>query len=94
MESRRIPTDQETVVHWAAQQNASKGVWPNQLGFDARGWSYTVRAGEWNAISRRTGWFGQGASPNLAREAAQANGGARKRGNVVVAELLKSAVQV
>jgi hypothetical protein len=89
----RDATDQETVTHAAAQVNASRGVWPNKLGFDHRGWSYTVRAGEWNAISRRTGWFGQGLSPKLAQEAARA-GKARKRGNLAVAELLKDAVQL
>ena len=46
-------------------------IWPNGLGFDRHGWEHHCLNGQWTAVYRRTGLYGEGSTPLLARAAAK-----------------------
>jgi hypothetical protein len=64
----RTRLDRVAVVREAHLVNGR--IWPNGLGFDRQGWEYCCNLGTWSALYRRTGLYGTGTTPNLARQAA------------------------
>lgn len=61
-------TDRQAAARAAGRYDGK--LWPNSLGFDRSGWEYHCLNGQWTALYRRTGLYGEGATPNLARAAA------------------------
>lgn len=57
----------------AVSMLAERHIWPNGLGFEWRGWEYTISEpdGRWCAYHRKSGRHGKDEGPVLARLAAK-----------------------